>query len=78
MFLKISGRGKCPVAIPLIAGSAIKTCQRHFETRAANVWDLVQYGQVDSFTKEHQLSRTHYVSVCTDGASAMIKIKKTS
>jgi len=34
------GRGNC-----LVAGSAIKTCQRHFATRAANVWDLVQHGQ---------------------------------
>jgi len=45
MFLKISGRGKCPVALPLDAGSAINNFQRHFETRAANIWDLVQYGQ---------------------------------
>jgi len=39
------GKGKKPGCPPLVAGSAIKTCQRHFETRAANVWDLVQYGQ---------------------------------
>jgi len=35
------------------------------------------FKKVDSFTKEHQLSRTHRVSVCADGAySAMIRIKK--
>jgi len=34
--------GNCPIALPLIAGSAGKTCQHHVETRAANVWDLVQ------------------------------------
>ena len=45
MCLKISGRAKSLVALPLVAGSAGKICQRHFETRAANVWDLVQYGQ---------------------------------
>jgi len=45
IFLKISGKGKRPVALPIFAGSAIKTCQRHFETRAANVWDLLQYSQ---------------------------------
>jgi len=45
MFLKIPGGGKCSVALPLVAGSAVNTFQRHFETRAANVWDLVQYGQ---------------------------------
>jgi len=33
---------ECAVALPLIAGSAIKTCQHHLEARAANVWDLVQ------------------------------------
>jgi len=32
--------------------------------------------QVYFFTKEHQLSRTHCVSVCADGASGMIRIKK--
>ena len=37
--------GNCPVALPLIAVSASKTCQRHLETRAANVWDLVQSDQ---------------------------------
>ena len=31
--------------LPLIAGSASKTCQHHLETRAANVWDLVQSDQ---------------------------------
>ena len=35
----------CPVAPPLIAGSASKTCQHHLETRAASVWDLVQSDQ---------------------------------
>jgi len=36
------------------------------------------FKKVDSFTKEQQLSRTHSVSVCADGAySAMIRIKKT-
>jgi len=31
-----------------------------------------------SFSKKHQLSRTHIVCVCADGAySAMIRIKKT-
>ena len=34
--------GDFPVAIPLIAGSASKTCEHHLETRAAKVWDLVQ------------------------------------
>jgi len=33
------------------------------------------FKKVDSFTKEHQLSRTHCVSVCADGALAMITIK---
>ena len=27
---------------PLIAVSASKTCQHHLETRAANIWDIVQ------------------------------------
>jgi len=35
----------CPVALPLIARSPSKTCQRHLETRAANVWLLVQSNQ---------------------------------
>jgi len=39
MFLKISG-GNCPVDLPLMAGSASKTCQHHLQTRAANLWDL--------------------------------------
>jgi len=30
-------RGNCPVALPLLAGSAGKACQHHFETRAASV-----------------------------------------
>jgi len=30
----------------------------------------------DSFTKKHQLSRTHCVFVCADGASAMIRTEK--
>ena len=33
--------------------------------------------KVDSFTKEHQLSRTHCVSLCSDSASGMTRIKKT-
>jgi len=37
--------GNCPVALPLIAGSANKTCQNHLETGAANVWDLIQCDQ---------------------------------
>jgi len=37
--------GNCPVALPLIAGSANKTCQNHLETGAANVWDLSQSDQ---------------------------------
>jgi len=44
MFLTIFW-GNCPVALPLIAGSANKTCQHHLETRAANVWDLIQSDQ---------------------------------
>jgi len=32
--------------------------------------------KVDSVTKEHQLSRTHCMSVCADGASGMVRIKK--
>jgi len=35
----------CPVALPLIGGSANKTCQNHLETGAANVWDLIQSDQ---------------------------------
>jgi len=38
-------RGGCPVALPLLAGSASKTCQHHLETRAAELWDLVQCDQ---------------------------------
>jgi len=34
------------------------------------------FKKVDSFTKEHQLSRTDCVSVCADGAWAIIRIKK--
>jgi len=37
--------GNCPVSLPLIAGSANKTCQNHLETGAANVWDLIQSDQ---------------------------------
>jgi len=37
--------GNFPVALPLIAGSANKTCQNHIETGAANVWDLIQSDQ---------------------------------
>jgi len=37
------------------------------------------FKKVESFTKLHQLSRTHCVSVRADGAySAMIRIKTTS
>ena len=34
------------------------------------------FKKVDSFTNEYQLSRTHCVSVCTDCASAMMRVKK--
>ena len=34
------------------------------------------FKKVDSFTKGHRLSRTHCVSVCADGASGMIRIKR--
>jgi len=44
MFFKFAGRN-CPVALPLIAGSASKTCQHHLEKWAANVWDFVQSDQ---------------------------------
>ena len=37
--------GDIPVALPLIAISASKTCQHHLETRAAKNWDLVQSDQ---------------------------------
>jgi len=37
--------GNCPDGLPLIAGSADKTCQNHLETGAANVWDLIQSDQ---------------------------------
>jgi len=43
MFLKISG--ECPVALPLLAVAASKTCQHHLQTRAGEVWDLVQSDQ---------------------------------
>jgi len=56
MFLKISG-GNCPVAVLLIAASASKTCQRHLETRAANVWDLVHSDQQNLAIQTGQLSR---------------------
>ena len=37
------------------------------------------FKKVDSFTKGHQLSRTHSVFVCADGAYwAMIRFNKTS
>jgi len=49
--------GDCPVALPLIAGSASKTCQHHLETRAAKVWDLVQSDQWNLATQTGQLSR---------------------
>jgi len=35
------------------------------------------FKKVDSFTKQHQLSRTHCVSVCAGGASGMIRMKMT-
>jgi len=44
MFLKMSG-GIARLLLPLIAGSASKTCEQHLEIRAANVWDLVQSDQ---------------------------------
>jgi len=44
MFLNNFGAG-CPVALPLIAVSASKTCQYHREIRRAKVWDLVQSDQ---------------------------------
>jgi len=44
LFLKISG-GIARLLLPLIAGSASKTCQHHLEARAANDWDLVQSDQ---------------------------------
>ena len=47
MFFNTSGGWKCPVAFLLVAGSATKTFQHHFETRAANVWDLVQHGSIN-------------------------------
>jgi len=37
--------GDYPVALPLIAESASKTCQHYLETRAAKLWDLVQSDQ---------------------------------
>ena len=39
MFLKNSG-GNCPVALPLIAGSASKTCQYHLEQWFSNFHEL--------------------------------------
>ena len=57
MFLKISGE-IAQLLLPLIAGSACKTCQHHLlETRAANVWDLVQNDQQNLATHTGQLSR---------------------
>jgi len=32
--------------------------------------------KVNPFTREYQLSRTHCVSVCADGALGMIRIKR--
>jgi len=49
--------GDCPVAFPLMAGSARKTCQHHLETRAAKVWDLVQSDQWKLATQTGQLCR---------------------
>jgi len=34
------------------------------------------FKKVDSFVKRHHLSRTRCVSVCADGASAMMRTKK--
>jgi len=45
MLLKISGGGNCPLALPLVAGSAIKTFQLNFEIGATIFWYLVQHGQ---------------------------------
>ena len=44
MFLKMS-EGSAQLLLPLTAGSASKTCEHHLETRAVNVWDLVQSDQ---------------------------------
>jgi len=33
------------------------------------------FEKVDSFTEEHQLSRTHCVSVCDNGVSGMTRMK---
>jgi len=44
MFLKISG-GIARLLLPLIVGSASKTCEHHLESRAVNDWDLVQSDQ---------------------------------
>jgi len=44
MFLKMSG-GIARLLLPLIAESAGKTCEHHLETRAVNVWVLVQSDQ---------------------------------
>jgi len=37
--------GNCGGWNCLVAGSASKACQHHLETRAANVWDLIQSDQ---------------------------------
>jgi len=44
MFLKMSG-GIARLLLPLIAGSASKTCEHHLETKAVNVWDRVESDQ---------------------------------
>jgi len=56
MFSKISG-ADCPFALPLIAGSACKTCQHNLETRAAKVRDLVHSDQWKRAQQTGQLSR---------------------
>jgi len=45
-YLKIFNAGHFfSVALPLVVGSASKTCQHHLEPKAVNVWDLVQSDQ---------------------------------
>jgi len=56
MFLKIPG-GIARLLLPLIAGSASKTCQHHLETRDANVWDLIQTDQLNLATQTGEFGR---------------------
>jgi len=44
MFVKMSG-GIARLLLPLISCLCSKTCEYHLETRAVNVWDLVQSDQ---------------------------------